>query len=210
MTPDLPEPPHRRHGGGLPRWLEWTTAIAALVVSVSSIFIAIRNGDIENRMLKANSLPYLFIGVSDVTPEGADQISIDLVNNGVGPANEKSLKVKVGDRYVTSVEDLIRTAVGPADAAEAVKVLKNYHNRVPTRFVAAKSDQFVFRIAKTPENARYWEMLDRSAASNWVLEYCYCSVFDECWKVRTEGRNAREDRQPVKACTRDEPHEFIP
>src|SRR5258708_18047659 len=158
MTPDLPEPPHRRHGGGLPRWLEWTTAIAALVVSVSSIFIAIRNGDIENRMLKANSLPYLFIGVSDVTPEGADQISIDLVNNGVGPANEKSLKVKVGDRYVTSVEDLIRTAVGPADAAEAAKVLKDYHNRVPTRFVAAKSDPVVLPIRKKADKARHSEI----------------------------------------------------
>src|SRR5450631_3253405 len=122
MSPDLPEPPHRHHGGALPRWLEWTTAIAALVVSVSSIFIAIRNGDIENRMLKANSFPYLYGGVSDATPEGGDQISIDFVNNGVGPANEKSLKVKVGGRYVTSVKDLIRTAVGPADADQAVAV----------------------------------------------------------------------------------------
>jgi hypothetical protein len=205
MSPDLPEPPHRHHGGVLPRWLEWTTAIAALVVSVSSIFIAIRNGDIENRMLKANSFPYLFGGVSDATPEGGDQISIDFVNNGVGPADERSLKVKVGGRYVTSVKDLIRTAVGPADADKALAVLHDFHNRVPTRFIAAKSQQFVFRIPKTPANSRYWTLLDRTAnADSWQMEYCYCSVFEECWAV------SREHHVPVKACQRDEPHEFIP
>jgi hypothetical protein len=205
MTLDLPEPPHRRHGGALPRWLEWTTAIAALVVSVSSIFIAIRNGDIENRMLKANSFPYLYGGVSDAAPDGHDQISIDFVNNGVGPANQQSLKVKVDGRYVTSVKDLIRASVPPADADEAVAVLKNFHNRVPTRFIAAKSDQFVFRIAKTPENARYWALLDnRANDEHWRLEYCYCSVFEECWAI------SGEDRKPVKACKRDEPHEFLP
>jgi hypothetical protein len=206
MSPDLPEPPHRHHGAGLPRWLEWTTAIAALVVSVSSIFIAIRNGDIENRMLKASSFPYLYGGVSDAAPDGRDQISIDFANNGVGPANEESLKVKVGDRYVTSVKDLIRAAVGPADADAATKALmaKEVRNHVPTRFIAAKGDQFVFRIPKTPENSRYWEMLDRSANTPWRVEYCYCSVFEECWKASDERH------VPVKACKRDEPHEFIP
>jgi hypothetical protein len=208
MSLDL-EPPHRHRGGGLPIWLEWITAISALVVSVCSIAIAIHNGQIENKMLKANSFPYLYGGISDATPEGREQISIDFVNNGVGPANQKSLKVKVGDRYVTSVKDLIRT-VFPQDVDKATEVLKEIHNRVPTRFVAAKGDQFVFRIAKTPQNARYWDTLDQSYKSSWSVEYCYCSVFEECWRVKSDDRALVDDRKPVKECKRDEPHEFIP
>jgi len=204
MSLDI-EPRHRHHGGGLPRWLEWVTAISALVVSVASIFIAIHNGEIENKMLKANSFPYLIGGTSDATLEGQERISIDLLNNGVGPADERSLRMRLGDHYVTSVKDLIHTVVGPAEGDKAFSLLKAYKNGAYTRFIAPHDRGFVFRIDKTPENARYWDMLDRATSSpNWQVEYCYCSVFEECWEVKKEVHTA------VKACKRDEPHEFMP
>jgi hypothetical protein len=206
MAPEVPEPPHLPHrGSSLPRWLEWMTAISALVISICSIGIAVYNASIESRLLKANSYPHLFGGVSDVNPEGQDRISLDLVNNGVGPASERSLKIRIGERYVTNVKDLVRAIVGPAEGDKAAELLKDYHNGVRTRFIAAKDAQFVFRIDKTPENARYWDMLAASQDRNeWSVEYCYCSVFEECWAAKGE------DYTPVKACHRDEPHEFKP
>jgi hypothetical protein len=207
MAPDAPEPPHlpHKHTSSLPRWLEWTTAISALVISVCSIGIALYNANIESKLLKANSYPYLVSGVTDATLEGRDRIVIDLINNGVGPGDERSLKIKVGDRYVTDVDDLIRTALAPEDATEARKLLKNVHDNEPTRFVASKDRGLVFQIDKTPENAAYWDKLDRSITTKgWKLEYCYCSVFEECWAVADKARTA------VKACVRDEPHEFTP
>src|SRR4051812_18716915 len=122
------EPPHRHHTGALPRWLEGITAISALIVSVASIFIPLHNSDIQAKLVKASSYPYLIGGVSDATLEGKDQISIDLLNNGVGPADERSLKVSIDGRYVTSVPDLIRTVVGPAEADAAIKLLKPFKN----------------------------------------------------------------------------------
>jgi hypothetical protein len=203
-APDLPEPPHRRHGGSsLPRWLEWTTALSALVISVCSIGVALYNANIESRLLKANSYPYLVGVASDSTEEGKDQISIDLYNNGVGPADEQSLTLKVRGRYVTSLRDLYAAAVGPQDAAAAAAALHFTRNNLRTRFVAAHGSQFVFRIPKTDDNAVYWEKLDASQSS-WLITYCYCSVFQECWKV------TGEDHSPVKACKRDEPNEFNP
>ena len=63
---DIPELPHHpQKTSGLPRWLEWTTAISALIISVCSIGIAIYNARIESRLLKANSYPYLVAGISD-------------------------------------------------------------------------------------------------------------------------------------------------
>ena len=202
MSLDI-EPTHRHRSGGLPIWLEWITAISALIVSVCSIAIALHNGQIENKMLKANSFPYLVGVISDATPEGRQQISMDFYNNGVGPADEQSLKISVDGRYVTSVPDLITTALGPQDAQGALPLLHGLHNTIRTRFIAAKGDQFVFRIAKTPENTTAWDKLDATQA-RWHVEYCYCSVFDECWAVRGETHTA------VKACKRDEPHEFKP
>jgi hypothetical protein len=203
MASDIPEPPRRRPN--LPAWLEWVTAISALVISICSIGIAVYNARIESRLLKANSYPYLVSGVSDATPDGPERISIDLLNNGVGPADERSLRIKVGSRYVTDVKDFVRTAMGPAAAAQAGDLLTDLHDNEPTRFIAAKDRVMVFRIDKTPQNARYWQMLDDGMNRQGVrLDYCYCSVFEECWAVQGDVR------KPVKACIRDRQHEFTP
>ncbi len=206
MPPDVPEPPRRSHGGsGLPRWLEWTTAIAALVISICSIGIAIYNARIESRLLTANSYPYLISGVSDATPEGADRISLELINNGVGPADERSLRIKLGNRYVTNVQDFVRTAMGSDWSSDASKQLLDLHDNEPTRFIAAKDRGMIFRIDRTRRNARYWTLLDRGMSTKCVsVEFCYCSVFEECWAV-TGSTRAR-----VKACTRDPHLEFTP
>jgi hypothetical protein len=211
MTLDGPPEVHhphepKPHGGGLgrpPAWLEWFTSIAALVVSISSIFIALRHGEAMDKLVKANSFPYLVGVTSDATPAGGEQISVDFFNNGVGPADEQSLTINIGGHYATSVSDLIAAALGPGDAKAAQTALHGMHNTMRTRFIAPKGDQFVFRIPKTTENAALWDKLDKTI-DGWKLSYCYCSVFAECWRVQGETHT------PVKACVRDEAHEFSP
>ena len=203
MALDVPEPPHTPHKGSLPRWLEWTTAISALVISICSIGIALYNASIESKLLKANSYPYLVEAFDDAVSSGPDALAISLMNRGMGPADERSLKIKVRGRYVTNVKDLIRAAVGPADAEKAVADLTEIHDNEPTRFVAAKDQVTIFRIAKTPQNAREWDLLDAGLVGV-QLEYCYCSVFEECWAVTGFVHT------PVRACVRDEAREFRP
>ncbi len=206
MPPEIIEPPHTaQKASSLPRWLEWTAAISALVISVCSIGIALYNANIESRMLKANSYPYLIGAFDDAALEGTERIDVQLRNNGVGPADERSLKIKLGDRYVTDMKQLIREAVGPAEADKAAAALVDIHDNEPTRFVASKDSVVVFQIAKTAENSREWELLDRGLSAKGVsIDYCYCSVFDECWKVEARIHT------PVKACVRDEAREFRP
>jgi hypothetical protein len=207
MASDLTEPPHRPHrSSSLPRWLEWMTAIAALVISVCSIGIALYNARIESRMLKANSYPYLIAGVSDATTEGADRFSVEFLNNGVGPADERSLTIRLGNHYVTSVEDLVRTAMGPGRQDGVAGLLAaQLHDNQPSRFVAAKDHALVFRIDKTAANAADWRTFDQAIDDKGLnIEFCYCSVFEECWSVHGNLRKS------VKACVRDEPHEFMP
>jgi hypothetical protein len=203
---DSPEvhQPHAPHGG-LPRWLELVIAVTALITSVSSIAIALHHGQVMERLVQANSIPYMQAGFSDATLEGDDVISLDLLNRGVGPAHEKSLRVKVGDRYVRSVPELISASLGVANPAEAQKALHFTWNAVPTRFVPGGQSQFIFRTARTDENAAVWDRF-HAAQPNWSVEFCYCSVFDECWDVRGKW----SEPQPVKQCVRDEAKEFFP
>jgi hypothetical protein len=193
------------HGGGVPRWLELIIAVTALITSISSIAIAVHHGKIMEKLVQANSIPYLQGGFSDATVEGDDVLSLDLLNRGVGPAHEKSLRVKVGGRYVRSVPELLAVTLGPDQAAEAKKALRITWNSVPTRFIPGGQSQFIFRTARTPENAVYYDRL-KAAQANWSIEFCYCSVFEDCWQVRGKW----EEPEPVKACVRDPAREFIP
>ena len=158
-----------------------------------------------DKLVKANSIPYIIGGFSDVTPEGVRVMSLDLLNRGVGPAHERSLRVKVDGQYVRSVKELLAASLGPELAAEAEKPLNIARNQVKTRFLGPAGYQAVFRTIRTPENERYWDQLE-AAQPRMGLEYCYCSVFDECWYVPS----ILEEPKPVEECVRDEPHEFLP
>lgn len=196
----------RRSGAGLPPWLELVVAVTALVTSISSILLAIQNGHDMDKLVKANSLPYMQGGFSDASPEGADVLSLDLFNPGVGPAHEQSLRITVDGRYVRSMNELYAASLGPAVTAGprpfAHEMVKN---GVRTRFVAPGKQQMVFRIPKRPDNAQLWDRLD-AAQSRWSIDFCYCSVFNECWRVPSKWA----EPEPIKECRRDEPHEFLP
>src|SRR5438105_14920625 len=121
-TPEVhpPHVPERRRGrrrGGLPHWLEIAIAITALTTSISSIVIAIQHGHTMEKLVQANSVPYLEGGFSDVTPEGAQVLSLDLLNRGVGPAHQESMRVKVDGRNVRYLEELTVAYFGPAIGA---------------------------------------------------------------------------------------------
>ena len=196
--------PHSRRAG-LPRWLELVIAVTALITSISSIAIAVRHGRIMEQLVQANSIPYIQGGFSTVTPERQQVLSLDLLNRGVGPAHEQSLLVKVDGRYVRSTSELIRASLGPAQAAEAERALTPMKNGLRTRFIPAGQEQLVFRMYRSDENARFWELME-AAQDRWDVEYCYCSVFDECWEVLGKW----EEPKPVEACVRDETREFMP
>jgi hypothetical protein len=161
------------------------------------------------KLVEANSIPYLESGISTATPEGAQVLSLDLLNRGVGPAHEESLRVTVDKRPVKSFRDMVVALLGPNDGPKAFQVFRETHtlvrNNVPKRFIPAGQQQLVFRLPRTPENARWWDLLVKQQ-SRWNLTFCYCSVFDECWAEANETADSR----PVKQCTRDEATEFTP
>jgi len=202
QSPQVHRPRARR--GRLPRWIEWAIAATAFITSISSIFIAVHHSRIMERLVQANSFPYMQGGFSDVTPEGEQVISLDLLNRGVGPAHEQSLRVTADGKYVNSVRELIAVSLGPDHPAVGA-LDAGMKNRVKTRFIPGGDQQFVFRIVKTAENAELWEAFD-ATQPKWDVEYCYCSVFAECWQVK--GKFTEPER--VEECVRDEPREFRP
>jgi hypothetical protein len=60
-------------------------------------------------------------------------------------------------------------------------------------------------MPRTAENAQLWDLLEKDEG-RWNLEFCYCSVFDECWEVLSKW----QEPEHVKQCHRDESREFLP
>jgi hypothetical protein len=110
----------------------------------------------------------------------------------------------VDGRYVRSTKELIAASLGPQATEDEIQSLHSIKNNVRTRFISGGKSQLVIRIAKTAQNAKVWDRLSNSQ-SRWDIDYCYCSVFDECWAVHPST-----EPQPIKQCTRDEAHEFQP
>src|SRR5262249_51728850 len=98
-TPHVPHQNRSKHRG-LPRWLELTVALTALITSISSIVIAIQHGHTMEKLVQANSVPYLEGGFSDIAADDSKVLSLDLLNRGVGPAHEESLRVRVDNHVV--------------------------------------------------------------------------------------------------------------
>ena len=132
-------------------------------------------------------------------------MSLDLLNRRVGPAHDQSLRVKVGGEYVNSVSELSLASLGPEVAPVGDTALSPMTNGLRTRFIPGGEQQLIFRMFRKDENAQYWDLLEK-AQEKWEVEYCYCSVFDECWEVPGKW----EEPTLVRACVRDEPNEFMP
>lgn len=208
-TPHVPRRRKRRGKEGLPQWLELAVAVTALITSISSIVLAIGNGKSMDKLVRANSVPYLVGGFSTVSEEDANVLSLDLINRGVGPAHEQSLLVTVDKRPVQSFRDLVVASLGPNDGPKAFQAFHQsrtfIRNNVQKRFIAANQQQLVFKIPRTPQNAHWWDLLV-AQQPRWNVGFCYCSVFEECWAAH----NQFDDSSPVKQCTRDEKVEFTP
>jgi hypothetical protein len=60
-------------------------------------------------------------------------------------------------------------------------------------------------MPRTAENAQLWDLLEKDEG-RWDVEFCYCSVFEECWEVPSKWR----EPEHIKQCRRDESREFLP
>src|SRR4030095_3188782 len=114
------------------RWVDLSVAVCALIVSMTSLWVAIRHGhtmermaDANARLVSANSYPLLQrfqSSAENVQSLGSAQLrrvaSLNVINSGVGPAKVESVEVYWRGRPVRTPRDLLRACcqVSAADA----------------------------------------------------------------------------------------------
>lgn len=179
-------------------WLEYTSTGVALVVSVISLWVAVRTEDANRRMVDANdrmvaaaSWPFLQLKTGNASDSGdARAIGLRVENAGVGPAKIRTVEVFWQGRAFRYSTALLRACCAPPPAPRP-----ETETQPLTGVIRAGETLSFLRWKLTPENRDAWNAFDRVRYSELTFRACYCSVFDECRVSDLRGRE-----EAVKVC----------
>ena len=178
-----PESHHEPPRTGL-KWLDVAFAIAILLVSVSSLIVAIvhshtleRMADANVKLVEANSWPFLAYSTGNRNDE-KPAISMGVDNNGIGPAKIESFVVTWNKRPQRNAAAFLKACCGHihhlGDGMQ-YSVVQGQVLRAGARL------NFLY-FPRTSATAVAWDKLNSDRVSSRLdVNICYCSVFDECW-----------------------------
>lgn len=180
--------------------LDLLVALAALVTSAVSIWLAISQGDDMEKLVQAQSWPYVGFssGNSSLDPATNERIrslSFSVDNLGVGPARVRTMEVLVDGVAVPHSSALMLRAAGLGEDAPLARETV-YTTQVSGRVLRAGESITYLRWDHLDSAEPAWSALDKARFGRVVVRVCFCSVFDECWLNRSDATDA----QPVDAC----------
>lgn len=186
-------PAHVRTGH---RRLDIVLSTVAVVVSLVSIFVAYHTSHSMEKLVQANSWPFLQLGHGNAFGETAvigdsssAQIYFTVTNAGTGPAVIHSFEFRFDDQVFPADGGTIDRFLKACCAellTDDVKVGNTASTPIAQTVLAPGTDSTVLRWPLLPDNEKLWLALDRVRQQNRIaMSACYCSVFDECWVADT-------------------------
>jgi hypothetical protein len=157
-------------------FLDITVACTAVIVSLASLWVALRTDRTQEALLKSSVWPYVLYDTSDATDTGTPRLAYDVINQGVGPAIVRSFALAYDGKYVGSLRELM------ALCCQARPLTGIFASTVADRVIQAH--ETVTFIQGFPDRAdlKTYEMLS-AARKHVTIRMCYCSVLGECWEL---------------------------
>ncbi|MEQ1820010.1 MAG: hypothetical protein ABL871_15520 [Terricaulis sp.] len=203
-----PEPPEIKRTGG--KWLDLMLALSAIFVSMCSLWLAYNSSNSMERLVQANSMPFIQLESGNATDEGEPGVlGFAARNAGTGPARVHSFRYIVDGQavqrhgYVT-VNILRACCATELDAALAAAngdvlavIDADLTSPVANTFFAAGDKVTAWSWRRTAINATLWNAVDQARQEGRIgMRACYCSLFDDCWIAETGTFPPR----PVNEC----------
>lgn len=179
------------------RWLKFLpvmmighllVTIPAFVISIALAYATFVQADATKKIQQSETWPFVSYGTSNATPEGKHEISLNLTNDGVGPAKLEAMEFIYSGKPMASPREFLRQCC-------AGNAPLSFMSEPVTGVLRPGQQRNFIRLPRTETNAAIWQKLE---TERWkvVVRSCYCSIFDDCWV--TDSR--KTDPQPVKAC----------
>jgi hypothetical protein len=191
-----PEEPHHHPAHTGRRWLDMVLALSAMFVSVISLIVAVEHGRTMDRLVTANSWPFVQFATHNLDEHDSPMVRLVLTNEGIGPARIETFELWWNGQPMSSPKALM-------DACCLTSPVERAQQQASTMFVGAAAPNILragehvdfFGVAGNQHNADLFDKLNVER-DKITVRVCYCSVFDECW--RSSGETTRTDR--VAAC----------
>jgi hypothetical protein len=191
------EGPHVAHGTGNRR-LDLTLALSAMFVSLVSLAIAIHHGHAMDRLVEANSWPFLSANTGNLDDQGRRRIWLSIGNAGIGPARLETFELWWRDQPIPTAVDLLqRCCIRDSGIRLDPPALHAMHMTISTvapAVLRAGDDLTFLSLERTDDNAHVWDRLDMERLQI-TMRACYCSVFDECWQADLRHTTAKDVRR---------------
>lgn len=176
-------------------WVDLLLSITAVFVSACSLFLAQDSSRAMERLVQANSMPFLQLGSGNATDEGVSgQLAFSVRNAGTGPASIHSFAYVVDGREIpmrgfityavlrACCEAELERAVAAANGDTIAAIGNDLTSPISQTFLAAGDEAGAWRWARTPTNAELWQAVDRARQEGRITtRACYCSLFEDCW-----------------------------
>jgi hypothetical protein len=168
----------------------------AVVMSMVSVFIAMRDERTMERMVAASTWPNINISSSNDIPSAPRTITLDLRNTGVGPARIETLEVFYKDKPMSSSRELMAACCGPGKPNYSISDVRD-------QVLPARDQVSLMTVPAAINPPEVYRALD-AARRQLRVRVCYCSVFDECWVADDAARRPAR----VQECAPSQPVEF--
>jgi hypothetical protein len=183
------------HSSALARhWTDYVLSILAMVISGLSLWIAIDTENTNRQIVQESSWPFLQIYNSGIGAAGQKQISLNVLNAGIGPAKLETLEVFWRGKAYRSSAELLKDCCGYVRDPSSQAVLVTT-STLPGTVLRPGAVGSLITFNLPPGDATAWNALN-AARGEITYRACYCSVFNECWL--TDGANLNPPR--VKVC----------
>jgi hypothetical protein len=166
-------------------------AATAIVVSLASLYITMRQTHVAEKQLEASVWPSLIYDTENGGDDGKPLITFGLKNGGVGPARVRSLEVSFHGKTVKDhVELLTEIAGGHGYTIGGVGVVT-----VLGRLLTPGQELVFLQVPPRSDDDPFFKHLDE-VRFDVDGRVCFCSVLEQCW---TLGFHEREPT-PIKDC----------
>jgi hypothetical protein len=171
---------------------------SAVFLSLVSLGVAVLHGHTMERMaeanaqlVQANSWPFLQTESGNQSGSGEQKITLTVSNSGVGPAKIYAARVLYKGETVQNWDTFLADCCStPGEAALP------YSAAIASPVVLRAGDSVnLLSVPHPGGGSQAWDKLNIERG-NISFEFCYCSVFDDCWQ--TDGRSLQP--RPVDSC----------
>jgi len=177
------------------RLTDRVVAFSAVFISLCSFALAIHHGHTMERLVEANSRPFVQFETSNgqVRPSGelVRELSATMSNPGAGAARIERFEIALDGHALSDWPEALRQLKEEAAAKHVVPAGPmpaghfSYSTVAPS-YLRAGGEQVILRWARDESSGPLWDYVDSARqAGRFTLKACYCSIFEQCWVAST-------------------------